>query len=1014
MGRIIRTCGSFCTVLVAYWAYTVVAVPLIEPPAARYESGSPSDGDRESADQRFRHRLDELEGLFPPGSWELDGPQILESDRIKLLVPEYTNRPDGSVEFPRCTILLTPNAPEADAAERKRRTVILQASNGALLTFDQPLSLRQANLAKLRLKSGMLQGQVTIRSQGKSTGPEDDLLIVTRDVELTEDQISTPHVVEFRMGPNYGSGSHMRINLLSGEDDSGGHGLNVTGIEWFELRRLKQLCLWLPRRPDVPGSARGPATGGRVPRDRGVPIEISCRGPFRYDHIRQEASFEDQVDVLQINPQGPADKITCERLSVFFARSRQAVGNLMNPDSKGKGHLGSGEFDLEPCRIEARGNPVDVHAPSQDVYARGERLEYDLQHKRIVLDYPDDGRRHAEVVLRQGANEIRGRSLQYESMGPGRLGRITAQGPGTISAQTDAESPQQLHATWGTQLRVWPHEGQQVVSLTGGSALTFSRLADGQVHQLGTLTAAEIHFWLFELPPDDSKPGGQPQLRPDRMSALHNVRLDSPQLTGAVEEMGIWFEPEEPLGGRSEVAQAATGRITGVAPVYRPAEPTGTAGQRPTDRSASRQQQFDITGSELTSRVVIRDGEPELAELTVQGNVVFHETRTAEPGERPLTITGDQVQVFNADTPDTEVVVVGLNPPARLQGRGLKLAGTNIRLNRGSNRLWINGMGQMELPVDRDMEGRPLARPGVLNIDWQGKMEFDGRSVSFFESVAATGPNQRMATQELRVSLSEPIDFADPSMDREPDVAKIECFGGVVMDNWSFKGPAQTSWDRMQSDDLSVDRVSGEIVGRGPGRVTTVRVGWPELSGSPFNRGPDAGRPAGTGDDPNQLTYLDVEFQDRIDGNLHDRTLTFHDQVHCVYGPVDSWDATLDVDDPDSLGPNGALLTSDELTVTQMTTPLDGGESMELVAQGNVRAEGNMFNAWGHRMTYDQAKDLLILEGTGRVDAELYYQKREGAPPQHAQMGTIRFRPSTKQIQIDDARSVEFNQFPTQ
>ena len=1006
MGRIIRTGGSFGMVVVAYWAYAVVAVPLIEPPADRYESGPLSAADLESARQRGDHRLRELEGLFPPGSWELNSPQILESDRVKLLVPEYVNRPDGSVKFPRCTIILAPSAPEADPAERKRRTVILQASDGALLTFDQPLSLRHANLGRLRLESGILLGQVTIRSQGKSPGPEDDLLIVTRDVELTEDQISTRHVVEFRMGPNYGSGSHMRINLLSGEDDSDGHGFSVTGIEWFELRRLKQLCLWLPRRPDVPGGEREPATGGREPRDRGVPIEISCRGPFRYDHIRQEASFEDQVDVLQINPQGPADKITCERLSVFFARSRRAVGDLMNPDPKGRGQRGSGEFDLEPCRIEAWGNPVDVHAPSEDVYARGERLEYDLQDKRIVLDYPDDGGRHAEVVLRQGGNEIRGRSLQYESMGPGRLGRITAEGPGWALAQTDDRPPRQLHATWGNQLLVRPHEGQQVISLTGDSQLTFS--------QLGTLTAGEIHFWLFELPPDDSTPDEQPRLRPDRMSALSNVRLNSPQLTGTVEELGIWFEEEEPLHARPESARPATGRITGVLPVYGPAEPTGRSGRQPPARSASRQRQFDIVGNVLTSRVVIRDGEPELSELTVEGNVVFRETQTAEPGERPWIIIGDQVQVFNADTPDTELVVVGLNPPARLEGRGLKLAGTNIKLDRGSNRLWINGTGRMELPLDRDMEGRQLAQPGVLNIDWQGKMEFDGRTVSFFESVAATGPNQRMTTQELRVSLSEPIDFANPSMDRKPDVARIECYGGVVMDNWSFKGPAQTSWDRMQSADLSVDRISGEIVGRGPGQVTTVRVGTPKLSGSPLSRGPDAARPAGTGGDSNQLTYLNVEFQDRIEGNLHDRTLTFHDQVHCVYGPVDSWDATLDMDDPDSLGPNGALLTSDELTVTQMTTPLDGTKSMELVAQGNVRVKGSTFNAWGHRMTYDQAKDLLILEGTGRADAELFYQERVGAPTQSAKMGKIRFRPSTNQVQIDDGRSVEFSQFPTQ
>ena len=1005
MGRIVRTCGSFGMMLVAYWAYAVVAVPLIEPPAARYESGTPSAADLEDARQRVDHRLDELVGLFPPGSWELDSPQILESDRVKLLVPSYENRPDGSVKFPRCTIMLTPDAPKADPAERKRRTVILQASEGALLKFDQPLSLSGGTgFGELRLESGMLQGQVTIRSQGKSPGPEDDLLIRTREVKLTKDEISTPHAVEFRLGPNHGSGSDMQISLMADEDHSNGHGLNVTGVEWFELRRLDQLCLWLPPHSDTPGGARQPTAAGRADRNEGVPIEIKCQGPFRYDHIRQELSFENQVDVLRINPGGPADKITCERLSVFFARSRQAVGDLMKPASKDRERLGSGEFDLEPCRIEAWGNPVDIHAPSEDVYARAEHLEHDLQRKRTILDYPDDGRRHAEVWLRKGANEIHGRSLQYESAGPGRLGQITAAGPGWIRAQNNDRPPKQLEASWGNQLLVQPHEGQQVISLTGNSKLTFS--------QLGTLTAGEIHFWLFESPPDDSTPDGQPELSPDRMSALHNVRLDSPQLTGAVEELGIWFKEKEPLGGPAEVAPVATGRITGVLPVYRPNEPTDRAGRQPA-APPSRLQRYDITGSKLTSQVVILGDEPKVSELTVEGNVVFRETQTAEPGEIPLTLTGNLVQVFNADTPDTKVVLVGLNPPARLEGRGLTLSGTNIKLYRGSNRLWVNGMGQMELPLKRDMEGRPLARPGVLNIDWQEKMEFDGRTVSFFESVVATGPNQRMATEELRVSLLEPIDFSDPSMDQEPDVARIECSGGVVMENWSFDGPAQTSWDRMQNADLSIDRVSGEIVGRGPGRVTTVRIGRPEVPGSPFGAAPDGNRPAKTEGDPNQLAYLNVEFQDRIEGNLHHRTLTFYDQVHCVYGPVESWDATLDIDDPDSLGPKGALLTSDALTVTQIATPLEGDSSLELLAQGNVRVEGSMFNAWGHRMSYDQAKDLLILEGTGRADAQLFYQKRVGAPTQNVQMGKIRYRPKTNEIQLDDASSVDLNQFPS-
>ena len=51
---------------------------------------------------------------------------------------------------------------------------------------------------------------------------------------------------------------------------------------------------------------------------------------------------------------------------------------------------------------------------------------------------------------------------------------------------------------------------------------------------------------------------------------------------------------------------------------------------------------------------------------------------------------------------------------------------------------------------------------------------------------------------------------------------------------------------------------------------------------------------------------------------------------------------------------------------------------MEMEAIGNVSVEGATFQALANRMTYAEAKDLLVLEGDGRDDAELYRQERVG------------------------------------
>ena len=233
MARVLRIGGSFAIVLVAYWAYALVAVPLIEPSAGREHSGQPSEEELKKgarvAKERWRK---ELEGLFPPGT-DLDDLKILEFDQVKLLLEDYTRLDDGKqVEIRPCTMIFTPDGPAASTDGRTGSPIILEAPQGAVLQFDRPFDLRRAKIG--RLVSGRLNGQIKIRSAGKSPGPEDDLLILTRDVDLNEERIWTPHTVDFRLGRNYGRGRRMKIKLLAGQENAEAKkegGLNVKGIE---------------------------------------------------------------------------------------------------------------------------------------------------------------------------------------------------------------------------------------------------------------------------------------------------------------------------------------------------------------------------------------------------------------------------------------------------------------------------------------------------------------------------------------------------------------------------------------------------------------------------------------------------------------------------------------------------------------------------------------------------------------------------------------------------------------
>ena len=172
-------------------------------------------------------------------------------------------------------------------------------------------------------------------------------------------------------------------------------------------------------------------------------------------------------------------------------------------------------------------------------------------------------------------------------------------------------------------------------------------------------------------------------------------------------------------------------------------------------------------------------------------------------------------------------------------------------------------------------------------------------------------------------------------------------------------------------------------------------------------------RQAGRQVPSDQLGCVHVRFQGGITGDIRHEA-TFHDQVRAAYAPVDSWTASLDTENVEALGPNGALLHCDELSADNLAAPASKTPGLEFVAAGNAVLEGSgdQFTARAARITYDQKKDLMILEGDGRTDAELYRQLAPGARASKAAARKIFYWPKTKRSYVDGARTLEFNQSP--
>ncbi len=1000
MPRLLHAAVSFAVVLMAYLIYARVAVPLIEPSIAG-PSGTIADGN--TSDPGDDQRIALLEKIFPPGTLDLKKTKVLENDKVMLLLENYKNYDDGRIKLePPFTMVFLWDGPAEDEAQRLRQSIILQASQGAILKFEKPINLSSLKIS--RLESGSLLGKITISSQGKSPGPEDDLLIHTSEVQLNEKKIWTSNPVEFTWGKNSGSGRDMHIKLLADPSKIGKdrYAPNVSGIELFEMRRIDGLHLESAPSASAAASPTPVQTKGFIsPADVGnLPMDISCSGAFTFNVVKRVATFAKNVLVSRVNPNGPSDQIQSELLSIYFVPRDES-----KPDS-------DNTSNLEPERIEARGYPVLINAPMENLTGQGERLEYNLKTNLISLD----GR--TEVFLIQGPNEIRARSLQYQSLGPGRLGEAAAQGPGWLHGQMDGNPETRIEVRWNDKLHIEPKDQYQKISFSGGAFLNYPGF--------GTLGAKEISFWLRQTP--SGGPPGQPGLTPEYIKAQNQVTINSSRLTAALEQqLEVWFEQNGDPNSTSSPPPAS--------PPNQRQAPSASQNQAAQARPDATSQHFKITGGNLRARMQLRDRQIEdVVDIEIQDGVRLEESQTSAPDESPVFIQGDHLHGTNLLSLNTVVNVTGR--PAHCEAQGLVLTASNINLNRGINRLWIEGPGHMDYPLSGNtfgqslIPGQTMNLSGTLQINWQKGMDFDGRKARFEESVTATTPQFNLQTKVLEAQFKRPMNFSDPGLQNQDqnEVEKLQCWGGVFLENHSLDDRQQPiSYDRMQVADLAVNLQNGALSAGGPGWLNRVFLNSVDHKqnqpGAQLLGGPAApainNTPPNSDQLNNQLYCLHVRFQESITGSFQGLStgktnqgeLIFKDQIRAAYAPVFDWSAMIDPEKQEKLGPKGITLHCNILKVNQLPLPVGKGQSVEVEASGNAVVEGGdgVFTARGQRIIYAEAKNLLILEGDGRTYAELYRQLQPGAPYSRTTARKFQYNLKTGAIIINDAGTMEIN-----
>jgi hypothetical protein len=299
-------------------------------------------------------------------------------------------------------------------------------------------------------------------------------------------------------------------------------------------------------------------------------------------------------------------------------------------------------------------------------------------------------------------------------------------------------------------------------------------------------------------------------------------------------------------------------------------------------------------------------------------------------------------------------------------------------------------------------------------VSWQGGMEFDGQQTTFEKQVEVRGiqttkQGERMhlvaVGEKLHVHFNRYVAFEKQPRRDDLDVVAVRFMGDVFTENQTFSAQeVMTSHDRMMMRDMVLDRTTGQFTAIGPGWITSTRLDrsgqgglLPGSAAAPKTPGsPDVGR----------LVYLRIDFQNGIEGNLEKQRVEFQHFVRAVYSPVREWGQTVDPDQPGGVGPHGIVLTCKNLEVTETSSA--GQPGLEISAVGNTLVEGAEFTARAQRLTFIQAKELLILDGENGV-AQLQQQARPGQRPNTFVGKKIMYWIATGQCEVEGAQQLDFS-----
>lgn len=352
--------------------------------------------------------------------------------------------------------------------------------------------------------------------------------------------------------------------------------------------------------------------------------------------------------------------------------------------------------------------------------------------------------------------------------------------------------------------------------------------------------------------------------------------------------------------------------------------------------------------------------------------------------------------------------------------------------------------------ANRGAEGRPesssdLAPRGDIDVEFAGGMVFDGEKIYFERNVMMTSSGdpedpQRSITktlsQALSIELGSRVDFSQLSSGQKIGDVKMNemvLVNRITDDQRVFKNHVGNDDPRMNAADTpiifqnetfdpsgqltqqrrvivpsaTINAVTNTVYAVGPGKIFAHQKGGGGLTdiGGLNQLGTSPQTPQGSSDE-SQINYLQVNFDDRLVADLGQKQLNITGNIRTLFSPADGFDFSLDPDQAQQLPAGAIKMLCENMQLSQWLPAGADKPQNEIIATGNTHVISPTVEATSDRISYNDANDQMVVEGTPRSPANLWHRQTPRGQRQHLMANKIIYHPSTGTAQTQGVRNL--------